>query len=110
MKRIWTPSWAIYSAGWVTLLLAAFVAIVEWIGWKRWAGPLVVVGLNPITLYCLWQLMGGFIRNNFERHFGSGIFETFGAMYTPMLERGIVLAILWLILLWMYRKKLFLRV
>src|ERR1019366_6942948 len=50
VKRIWSPSWAIYSGGWVTLLLAAFVAVVDWGGWKRWTFPLVVVGLNPITL------------------------------------------------------------
>ena len=74
------------------------------------AFPFVVVGLNPITMYCLWQLMGGFIRNNFERHLGSDIFARFGTMYTPVLERGIVLVILWLILLWMYWKKVFLRV
>ena len=74
------------------------------------AFPFVVVGLNPITMYCLWQLMGGFIRNNFKRHLGPEIFETFGAAYTPVLERGIVLVVLWLILLWMYRKKVFLRV
>jgi len=59
---------------------------------------------------CLSQLMGGFIRNNFERHLGPEIFESFGAIYTPILERGIVLVILWLIFLWMYRKKVFLRV
>ncbi|HWI59421.1 MAG TPA: DUF5009 domain-containing protein, partial [Bacillota bacterium] len=58
VKRIWTPSWALYSGGWVTLLLAGFVAVIEWRGWKRWTFPLVVVGLNPIGLYCMWQVMG----------------------------------------------------
>lgn len=110
VKRIWTPSWTIYSAGWVTLVLAAFVAMVEWRQWKRWAFPFVVVGLNPITLYCLWQLSGGFIRDNLRRHLGQHIFESFGAAYAPVLERAAVLLVLWLILLWMYRKKIFLRI
>jgi len=110
VKRIWTPSWAIYSAGWVTLLLAVFVAVIEGIGWKRWAFPLVVVGLNPITLYCLWQLMGSFVRDNLKRHLGPDIFAAFGAPYAPILERALVLLVFWLILLWMYRRKIFLRV
>lgn len=110
VKRIWTPSWAIYSAGWVTLILAVFVAIVEWRGWKRWTFPFVVVGLNPITLYCMWQLMGGFIRENVQRHISRDIFAIFGEAYSPVMERAIVLLVLWLIVLWMYRRKIFLRI
>jgi len=110
VKRLWTPSWAIYSGGWVTLLLAGFVAAVEWRGWKRWAFPLVVAGLNPITLYCMWQLMSGFIRENLKRHFGAHLFESFGAIYAPILERASILLVFWLILLWMYRRKIVLRI
>jgi heparan-alpha-glucosaminide N-acetyltransferase len=110
VKRIWTPSWAIYSGGLVTLLLAGFVAVIDWQGWKRWAFPLVVAGLNPITLYCLWQLSGGWIRQNLKTHFGQDIFASFGATYTPILERGAVLLMFWLILFWMYRRKIFLRI
>jgi len=110
VKRIWTPSWALYSGGWVTLILAAFVAVVDLRGWRRWAFPLVVAGMNPITLYCLWQLSGGFIRENFKRHLGPGIFEAFGPDWVPAFERGMVLLVLWLILYWMYRRKIFLRI
>ena len=110
VKRLWTPSWAIYSAGWVTLLLAGFVALVEWRGWKRWAFPMIVAGLNPITLYCLWQLTSGFFRENFKRHLGAHIFESAGTIYAPILERSAVLLAFWLILLWMYRRKIVLRI
>ena len=110
VKRIWTPSWTIYSTGWVTLILVVFVAIVEWRGWKRWTFPFVIVGLNPITLYCMWQLMGGFIRENIQRHISRNIFEVFGEPYSPVLQRAIVLLVLWLIILWMYRRKIFLRI
>ena len=110
VKRIWTPSWAIFSAGWVTLMLAGFVALIDWRGWKRWATPLVVVGLNPITLYCLWQLSGGFIRNQLRTHFGQEFFASFGERWIPLMERGCVLVILWLIVWWMYRRKIFLRI
>ncbi len=110
IKRIWTPSWAIYSAGWVTLLLAGFVAVIEWAGCKRWAFPFVVVGLNPITLYCMWQLMNPFVRENLKRHLHPQVFESLGTIYAPILERILVLLVFWLVLLWMYRRKIFVRV
>jgi predicted acyltransferase len=110
VKRIWTPSWTLFSAGIVTLLLAAFVAAIEWRGWKRWAFPLIVAGLNPITLYCMWQLMGGFVRDSMKTHLGQHIFESFGTLYTPILERVSTLLVFWLILFWMYRRKIFLRI
>lgn len=109
VKRIWTPSWAIYSVGWAALVLAGFVAVIEWAGWKRWAFPFVVVGLNPITLYCLWQLGNPFVRDNLRRHAGPHVFEIFGATYAPVLERALVLLVFWLVLLWMYGRRIFLR-
>jgi len=110
VKRIWTPSWAIYSGGLATLLLAAFVAVIEWRGWRRWAFPLVVAGLNPITLYCMWQLMGGFVRETVKTHFGQHVFESLSPPCAPILEHLTVLLSFWLILLWMYRRKVFVRI
>lgn len=110
VKRVWTPSWAIFSGGFVVLLLAAFVAVIDLKGWKKWAFPLVVAGLNPITLYIMWQIMGGWIRETFRIHAGRNFFETFGPIYVPTLERGLTLLVMWLILYWMYRRKIFLRI
>jgi heparan-alpha-glucosaminide N-acetyltransferase len=110
VKRIWTPSWVFFSGGLVVLLLALFVASIEWRGWKRWAFALVVAGMNPITLYCMWQLTGGWIRENIKIHLGQNIFDSFGALYVPILERSATLLVFWLILFWMYRRKIFLRI
>ncbi len=110
MKRIWTPSWAIYSGGWVTLMLAGFVSLIDWAGWKRWAFPCIVAGLNPITLYCLWQLTPGFVSGTLRTHLGRGVFEVFGSAYAPILQNLSVLLVFWFILFWMYRRKLFIRI
>jgi predicted acyltransferase len=110
VKRLWTPSWAIYSGGWVTLILAGFVGIIDWGGWKKWAFPCVVAGLNPITLYCMWQLMPNFVTNTLKIHLGRDVFDVFGEAYAPMVQRLAVLFVFWLILLWMYRRKIFIRI
>ncbi len=110
VKRIWTPSFALFSGGWVMLLLAAFVLTVDVLGGRRWAFPCVVAGLNPITLYCLWQLLPGFVSGTIKTHLGSRVFESLGVTYAPMVERLAVLLVFWLVLLWMYRRKLFIRI
>jgi predicted acyltransferase len=110
VKRIWTPAWAIFSGGWVTLMLAGFVALIDWAGWKRWAFPCIVVGLNPITLYCMWQLMPSFVGETIRTHLGRGVFDGFGAAYAPIVQNLSVLFVFWLILVWMYRRKLFVRI
>jgi heparan-alpha-glucosaminide N-acetyltransferase len=110
VKRIWTPSWVLFSGGWVMILLAGLMALVEWRGWKRWAFPLVVAGLNPITLYCMWQLMGSSVRENLQRYVPESVFNAASSTYKPIIERTLVLLVYWLILLWMYRRKIFLRI
>jgi predicted acyltransferase len=45
VKRIWTPTWAIQSGGWVILMLTGFYSLVEIAGWRRLVFPLVVVGM-----------------------------------------------------------------
>jgi predicted acyltransferase len=109
VKRIWTPSWVLFSTGWVTLVLLVFVDLMDRRGWKRWAFPLVVVGLNPITLYCLSQLSGGFIRQQLSIHVGPHVFDYFGKTWEPLFEHGLTLLVLWLMVWWMYRRKIFVR-
>ncbi|HEY1111110.1 MAG TPA: hypothetical protein VGE76_20810, partial [Opitutaceae bacterium] len=110
VKRIWTPSFALYSTGWVAITLAAFVAVIDWRGWKRWTFPLIVAGLNPIALYFMWQLMSSSIRGSIKTHLGQRVFEIFGPGFTPLAERLAVVIVLWLILWWMYRRKIFLKI
>ena len=110
VKRIWTPSWTIYAAGWTCLLLAFFFAVIDWAGHSDWAFPVVVVGMNSIAMYVMADSpFKGFVRDSIHIHFGRGIFDWAG-MYQPIVEASVLLFILWLICLWMYRRKVFLRI
>lgn len=110
VKRIWTPAWTIFSGGWCFLLLAAFSWVIEVRGYRRWAFPLVVIGLNSIAAYLIAHLFENFIVDSFRIHLGASIFASLGESVEPLLRGLVVLAVYWLILLWMYRRKLFLRI
>lgn len=110
VKRIWTPSWVLYSGGWCFLLLAGFYYIVDVRGLKRWAFPLVVVGLNSIAAYLMSYLCDGFISKNLKTHLGSGVFQICGEPYGPLVQGAAVLAVMWLLLLWMHRRKIYLKI
>ena len=110
VKRIWTPSWTLYSGGWCFLLMAMFYAVIDMAGWKGWSFPLVVIGVNSIAAYCIAHLFDGFIFKNLKTHLGPDAFKTFGDAYEPFANGAAVLAVYWLILYWMYRRKLFLRI
>lgn len=110
VKRIWTPSWVLFSGGWCFLGLAFFYLLIDMPGWRGWAFPLIVIGMNSIAAYVIAHLWETFIAESFRTHLGQGIFETFGASYAPIVRGAAVLAVYWLILFWMYRKKIFLRI
>jgi heparan-alpha-glucosaminide N-acetyltransferase len=110
VKRIWTPSWTLFSGGWCFLLLAAFYAVVDLAGWRKPAFPLIVIGMNSIAAYLIAHLFENFIRSSLRTHLGAATFEAFGTAYEPFVMGCAILFFYWLILYWMYRKKLFLRI
>ena len=110
VKRIWSPAWTIYAGGWTCLFLAAFFGIIDWAGWRGWAFPFVVVGMNSIAIYCMANAgFKGFVTRSLHTHLGAGFFACAGVL-DPILESATVLLILWLICYWMYRRKIFLRI
>jgi len=110
VKRIWTPTWTLFSGGLCFLLMAAFYAVIDVRGWKWWSFPLVVIGMNSIAAYCLSHLIDGFIASSLKTHLGQDYFKRFGETFALMAQGAAVLLVLWLILYWMYRRKLFLKI
>ena len=110
VKRIWTSSYTLYSGGLTVLMLAGFYALMEWRGWRRWAFPLLVIGANSIAIYVMSWTMEHFVSEALVRHLGAAPFEVFGPPFVPVLRGAGVLVVFWLILYWMYRRKIFLRI
>ena len=110
VKKIWTPAWTLVSGGWCFWLMAAFYGIIDVAKWQRWAFPLVVIGMNSIAMYFMAHTVDSFFASALDTHLGKNWAQLAGETFAPMLHGAAVLLILWLLLLWMYRRRLFLRV
>jgi predicted acyltransferase len=110
VKRIWTPSWALFSTGWCCLILASFYALVDMFGLRGWAFPLIVVGVNSIAIYCMSMLLKSWTKDTFYTHFGRDVFLAWGPLYEPMLRYTLIGLVFWLVCWWMYRQRIFIRI
>ena len=110
VKRIWTSSYTLYSGGLVILMLAGFYALIDWKGWRSWAFPLIVVGMNSIAIYVMSWTMEDFFRTALQTHFGGVISALVSPTLIPIAYGIGVILIFWLTLYWMYRRKIFLRI
>lgn len=110
VKRIWTPSWTLFSGGACFLLLAGFSWLIDVKGNTKWAFPLVVIGMNSIVAYLLPHLVEGFVIDSFRIHLGPQFFQFLGTGLEPFLQGIAVLLVFWAVLFWMYRRKIFVKI
>lgn len=110
VKRIWTPSWTLFSGGICFLFLAGFGWVIDVKGFRKWAFPLVVIGMNSIGAYLIAHWFEDFFVDSFRINLGPHFFQFLGAGLEPFLQGWAVLLSYWLVLFWMYRRKLFLKI
>src|SRR5262249_7857346 len=107
VKSVWTPSWALFSSGWVLLMLAAFFWVIDVKRLRRWSLPLVVVGMNAIAVYCLANLFDYWIFKVWEKSLGAAFTA---APYAAMWRSLAMVATLWAVAAVLYRRRIFIRI
>jgi hypothetical protein len=110
VKRIWTPSFSLVSAGMCVLMLAAFYYIVDMRGWRRWTFPFIVAGANSIALYLMSQLLKPWVASIWQRYLGKDILLIAGPEWESVLRYPAIGLTFWLVAWWMYRNKFFVRI
>ncbi len=106
-KRLWSSSFILLTGGMAFTFLAVFYGIIDLLKFSRWSFFFVVIGMNSLTIYLVNRFVnfrstskllfeGLYAPLNVKWH---GVFESFGA-----------LALVWLLLYFLYRKKIFLSV
>jgi len=117
VKRIWTPSWVLFSGGYVIWLLAGFYFLFDMLPFQRLAFPLVVVGMNSIAMYMMGQLLRPWVTNSIvTTHFGGLLQSIFGPGAVSADAIGAIVLptatfiVFWLVAFWLYRNRYFVRV
>lgn len=106
IKRIWSSSFVLFSAGLCYLLLALFYLVIDVWGFKKWAFGFVVIGTNAIAVYMATHLFD-------FRHVGNifvGNLDKWLGPWNDFVQAVAAFAAVWLILYWMYRKKSFIKI
>ncbi len=103
-KNLWTSSFSVWCAGWSALLLAVFYLVFDVAGWRRGALFFEVIGANAILIYVLQSFV------DFDA-LARVLLERRGALKLhAALVAGGGLALKWLLLYALYRRRWFLRV
>jgi predicted acyltransferase len=111
-KALWTSSYVLFTAG----LALEFLALCYWVidiqGYRRWAWPFEVFGVNALALFvgtglmvklmAIWRVQGWIFRN---------LFLSWAEPINASLFYAIAFILLWLVLMWLlYRKRIYIKV
>jgi predicted acyltransferase len=106
IKLMWTSSFVLLTGGISFFLLATFYLFIDILGYRRWAFPFTVIGMNALAVYMATNLLDFRILGNI---FVGHLLPRMGS-WDAVLSEAAALAIIWLILYWMYRTRSFVKI
>lgn len=106
IKLMWTSSYVLISGGVSFIALALFYAIIDVLGYKKWAFGFTVIGMNSIAVYVATEIFDFRLVGNI---FVGNLLPLIGR-WADLVQATAAFAVVWLILYWMYRKKEFIRI
>lgn len=121
-KPLWTSSYTLLAGGFGLALLAAFYALADVAGWRAVAAPLAVLGTNAIVAYVVPILFKLLVLDAWHAHTAAGAFvslesaiiaslvDRVGTVPTLWLYTGVYVVTWWLVLVPLYRARIFVRV
>jgi len=106
-KNLWTSSFVVYVGGWSLIFLSVFYLIIDVFGFKKWAIVFTVIGLNPILIYMAPKFINFAYTAN---ALVGGLSKLFAEDFRPVILITTGLTIKWLLLFFLYRKKIFFKI
>ena len=111
-KALWTSSYVLFTAGLALQFLGLCYWVIDIKGYRRWAWPFEVFGVNALALFvgsalmvklmALFKVQGWIFRN---------LFLSWATPINASLAYAIGFILVWLLLMWLlYRKRVFIKV
>lgn len=110
-KSIWTSPYAVFTSGLAFTVFACCYWLVDVLGWRRYARPFVIYGMNALAVYVFSGLLArllGLIRIG-ETSLGRIVWENgFAVLGNPAIASFLYslchVGVCWLFALWLYRR------
>jgi len=121
-KALWTSSYVLYTAGLALLTLGSSYWLVDIKGYKVWAKPFVIFGVNALALYVFSGIMSHLLELimvpgpqgselTLQDWIFDNLFLSWAAPIDASLAFGLSYILLWLFLMWLlYRKGIYIKV
>lgn len=121
-KALWTSSYVLFTGGLALELLALCYWLVDLQGYRRWAKPFVVFGVNALALYVLSGMLSDVLNvvprakldgatGNLKSWIYERVFESWLAPVNASLAFALSYVAFWWLLMWvLYRRKIFIKV
>lgn len=106
-KRLWSSSFILLTGGMAFVFMAVFYGIIDILKFKKWSFFFVVIGMNSLTIYLLHRFVD--FRPT-SRLLFEGLYAPLGEKWYGVFESLGAIAVVWCVLYFLYRKKIFLRV
>ena len=121
-KSLWTSSYVLYTSGLALLTLGFCYFLIDIKGYKRWAKPFVIFGVNALALFVFSGILArlmGMIKlagpEGKEITLQQWIFTNiYLSLFSPInasLAYAVTYILFWLFLMWLlYRRRIFIKV
>lgn len=107
IRSLWTSTFVLETCGISTLLFAVSYILIDAGGYSKWAFPFTVIGVNSIAVYMMAHMFDFSLIGNI---FVGGFSKLFPPHTGEFIQAVGALVIMWLIMYWMYIKKIFIKV
>ena len=107
-KRLWTSSFVLFVGGWSLILLSVFYLIIDVGGYRKWAFPFVIIGVNSILIYLAAEGMIDFQHT--ANFFFGGLIQYVSKSWQAVWQAIAIVITQLALLYFLYRNKIFLRI
>jgi predicted acyltransferase len=122
-KYLWTSSYVLFTAGWALIFLVVLLWFIDMKGKRKWAYPFVVFGMNSLFVYILSSVWvrsyshfikittpDGSVINGYNWLYYQVFVPIAGHLNGSLLFAITHVFIFWMILLLLYRKRIFIKI
>jgi predicted acyltransferase len=107
-KRLWTSSFVLFVGGWSLVFLSVFYLVIDVAGYRKWAFPFVLIGVNSIVIYLAAEGMVDFQHT--ANFFFGGIIGHLAQSWQPVWAAISIVFVQLALLYFLYRNKIFLKI